>query len=198
MENKNITKEISLLEKSLKREKSVRFILLFVIFVLGFAFATKENQTKIVLQPVGSKNMDIFVTDNEASKEYLKSLTEDIVSLRFLFTPETVDSKFDRMLSLVHPKDFPEMQKFVVSEAERIKKNNLSSVFYPQSFQMDVENKKVALHGRLINYSGDKRVLDQMKTYRIDYIIQNGTAMLEALIDATGSRDPMSIQVKTR
>ncbi|MBD3821236.1 MAG: hypothetical protein IE914_03085 [Thiotrichales bacterium] len=190
-----IKKETALLERQLKREKGNRIVLIVAIVGLTFALITKNSETKIVLQPTGSQYKESFVSDTTASKDYLISLSEDVIQMRFNFSPETVEKNFDRILTMVAPSDFGIMQKFVAKELERVKKNNISSVFYPKEYQIDIENKKVVATGRLINFSGERKVLDEKRSYRIDYKIEDNFASLVGLIDVTGTRDPMNVMV---
>jgi type IV conjugative transfer system protein TraE len=195
MDTEYLEKETALLEKQLKREKGNRIVLIVAIVGLTFGLITKNSETKIVLQPTGSQCKESFVSDTTASKDYLIDLTEDVIQMRFNFSPETAEKHFDEILTMVAPSDFGVMQKFVAKELERVKKNNISSVFYPKEYQIDIENSKVVVTGRLINFSGERKVLDEKRTYRIDYKIEDNFASLVGLIDVTGTRDPMNVMV---
>lgn len=190
----NLSKEISILERALKREQAMRYMLASVIIVLLIAFLSKGSETKTIVVPFHGAETDTFVTDNTISQEYLRKLTKRVSQLGFTFSPATADSNFDELLTLVAPDAYGLVNKAIVKKREYIKKMNLSSVFYPSQFTYDLKGFRVAAKGLLKTFSGSKLVSEESVTLRFDFALlgDSHTATLVAFKDVSKQRDPFS------
>lgn len=197
MDSIAIQKEITVLERSLKREKGIRFSLVAVVAVLAFAFISKSSETIVVMQPIGTENKEMRVSSNSVSKEYLISVTEKIIDFAFVYSPSTVEHRFSQLLNTVHPADYGVMQKFIASEKERVLKGGISTVFYPKEYKIGELNKQVVVSGNMITLSGAKIVAQENKSIRFDFEVRNHFLSLVGFYDVTDMKrpfEPMKLQ----
>lgn len=189
MKVSNISKDISLLEKSLKREKSIRFTLLFILGVLTLLLIIQKPTTAVILEPVSQVKNNCQIEKYEADACYLERFTNDMISLLVIYSPETARRNFEALLSYVAPEDFGEMDKFTLRELERIKKHNVSSVFYPKEFKFDLKNQAVVATGSQKTFSGSKIIFSGQKTFRFNYKVNNYKIMLKGFKDVTNQKN---------
>ncbi|WP_127471985.1 TraE/TraK family type IV conjugative transfer system protein [Thiomicrorhabdus aquaedulcis] len=192
----NLEKNTYQLERTLSREKSIRYVLLGSLALMTFAFISKTNDTKTILIPIGTENQSVFISNNEASQEYLKLTTEKILSLGFTYSPVTAQENFDNLLKLVDPSHYGTLNKITVKKLEEIKKNNVSSVFFPSEFNYELKQQKVAAKGVLKTYSGEKLVSNEAKTILFEYRVSDQNIRLVAYTDVTHLKTPFSAQAK--
>jgi type IV conjugative transfer system protein TraE len=198
MEKAFVEKEITLLEKSLKREKGIRYILLALVVVLLFAFMGKKSETITVLAPVApgiDADCKLVVSANRASECYLEKMTDEMINLSLIYTPGTYQKKHDQLLQVVDPRDYGAMKKMVISQHERIKRSNISSVFFPTEYRFNLNTNQVVVRGIYKNYSGERLILNEDRSYRFDYSIIGHRLKLKGFFDVTGLRNPFEAEI---
>lgn len=195
-ENMNIN--IHALEQALKREKGIRYTLMFVIAVLLFAFLSKSSTTKIINQPLGTSNQDSYIVDGQASQKYLKDITQELSQYAFTFTPKTVEENFNALKKTVDPEHYGALNKFLVKKVVDVKQSNLSSVFFPSEYQYDLKNHKVAAKGVLKTFSGDKPVLNEKVAILFEYSLNSHTLRMIGFTDVTNQRNPFAVVTKDK
>jgi type IV conjugative transfer system protein TraE len=187
-------KEIYILERQLKREKGIRYVLIILLLFVGFLFATKKSVTTTIIQPAGTEDQSRWVSsDGKASQKYLKDMADDVIDYALIFSPVTAPDKFDSLLRMVSPESYGAIQKHILRKKEHVRKNQVSSVFYPKEFKYKLDSLQVAVKGVLKTFSGEKPVINEVRTYVIDFGMQGQAVSLKGYLDATGIRDPFSI-----
>lgn len=194
----NIDKNIHELERALKREKSIRFTLLASLAIMTFAFMSKSTVTNTILTPIGQTESKYLISDNKASQEYLQDMTEEVTQLGFTYSPVTASSQFDKLLTLVDPESYGVLNKILVRTKEQIRKNNVSSVFFPSEYQFDMENQKVIAKGVLRTFSGDKQVENKTTSLLFEYRIVSQKLSLLGYTDVTGLKSPFKTSIKEK
>ena len=103
------------------------------------------------------------------SDEYLIDWADTLLGAVLTVNPETVDRKNKEFLkwaisstALYHALEI---------NAKRIKKDHLSTVFYPKEYKVDQEAKLILVTGDFYTYLGhDKSPILQHKTFRVGYL----------------------------
>lgn len=192
MESKILIKNLEFLERSLKRERGFRFALIVLVGIMTLAFLLKANTTKTILVPFGTPNSQtLFVEDELASKEYLKLTAEKFSSLLLTFSPAYAQQNMEKVLLSVAPENYAVMNKATIKKLAEIKKNNVSSVFYPQQTSIDTAGSRVVITGLLKTFSSDKIVVNEKRSYLFGFKVVNSQLQLSQFVDVTGVRQPL-------
>lgn len=70
--------------------------------VLGTLIYTTNQNQRTVIVPFGASG-DLYVTGNDPSAAYLRTMTRNIVSLAGTYSAYSADKQFQELLSLAHP-----------------------------------------------------------------------------------------------
>ena len=186
--------EIGRLEAHIKREKNFRISLIILLVIASFFIVFDRSDT--TLKVISFKNTENFeLKENHASFEYLKSITKEIINNAFIYSPVTASNNFNHILTLVAPENYGETQKFFQKQLVKIRKNNISSVFFPKEFKANISLQSVIATGTLKTYSGERLVKDETRSIRYDYSVRNFQIYSLGFIDVTGKRDPFLIKL---
>jgi hypothetical protein len=96
-------------------------------------------------------------------------------------------------LTLVSPQDYGTLNKVLVNEKVKIKRSNVSSVFYPSEYRYDLKNLRVAVKGVLKTYSGERLVDDGKRTFMFEYKMVSQKLSLIAYTDVTHRKNPLAL-----
>jgi len=190
------TKEIGVLTQTLKREKGIRHILILVIFAMLFVMITTSSDVHIELKTFASPleaDGNYKISKDKASADYLKKTAKEIYQLSLVFSPLTVEDNYSALLLEMAPENYSVAKSFKLRQVEKVNKNNLSSVFYPNEYQINEGKQSVVIIGKLKTFSGDRPIIDEVRSYRIDFAVRNYRIHLLNFIDVTGSREPFDI-----
>ncbi len=95
-------------------------------------------------------------------------------------TPAIVSQQQATLLRYVHPKNYAPLKTKLDQDAKRIKRENISSTFYPSAQIIDVKNRHVILQGELQLRAGQGSVIKEARTYHLQYKYQQGRLWLVA------------------
>lgn len=161
-------------------------------------FLGKQSVTTTIMQPSGTDNVDRWVNDKEASQSYLKDITLDLVGWTYTYTPKTIKENHDRLLLTVSPEYYGLLNKYVVKTQEAVRKENISSVFFPGEWAFDTKNLKVVVKGVLKTFSGERPVLNDKTSILFEYKLTNHKLELIAFSDVTNIRNPFEAAPKDK
>lgn len=189
-------KNLYTLERALKRESGIRWILVALLALMTFAFMSKNTDTKTIMTPFGSEDDSRWVTKTQASQEYLRELTEKASDNAFVFNPKTVDTKFSKLLTMADPSSYGALDKHLIKTKAKVKKNNISSVFYPSEYKYNLATNDVVVTGILKTFSGDKAVDNEKRSYLFEYNVVNQTVTLVGFTNVSNVREPFKASIK--
>ena len=127
------------------------------------------REKTIVVPPLFDQPFSI--QGDEASPEYLMQVGEWFASLALSYTPKNVDYRINAFLRYAAPESYSILQTFLQDEAERIKRNEMSSMFFPVDAK--VRGHFVAVTGQQILRVGKEIVADKRITYRAQFRLQD-------------------------
>jgi conjugal transfer pilus assembly protein TraE len=149
--------------------------------VLGMLIYTSNQNQRTVIVPFGAGG-DLYVTGNNPSATYLRTITRNIVSLAGTYSAYSADRQFQELLSVVHPSAYNGLRDSLNRLLDELETNpTLSIATYIRSDQpvtftdneIIVPVEKVRVIGGVIRkFRGD---------LRIRYAIDNGRFWLTAL-----------------
>lgn len=129
-----------------------------------YQLATSKSRT--VVPPTISKAFT--VSDGQVDESYLQQMGEYMTYLKLNVTPGNVNRRYGQLLDYVASDRWNEIQPQLVREASLVVKNNVSSTFFVDETQVNLDDLKVRFKGTLQKWVGN-RALNQEP---ISYVVQ--------------------------
>ncbi len=147
--------------------------IMMVISNVLLVFHSINNDTRektIVVPP--ELEQPFSIQGDQASPEYLTQVGEWFASLALSYTPKNVDYRINVFLRYAAPESFSVLQTYLQDEAERIKRNEMSAMFFPVDAK--VRGEFVAITGQQVLRVGKEIVSDTRIAYRMQFRLQDG------------------------
>ena len=158
-------------------------LLLIILLLTGLCFKLKNDRTT-VLVPLGL-HQAAWVKSGAVSANYLQAMAQNAISLRFNFTPESVDARDKLLLALTTSAQRPSLASVLAKEARLIKDDQISSVFFIKGIQTRIGKELTAqVFGELITYSGAKPVSQEYKRFVLRFQF-DGALLLNSFKEVT-------------
>jgi conjugal transfer pilus assembly protein TraE len=169
-------------------------LLKFVLLV--FAIVSIVNSVQIhraltmqrtILLPAEARE-PMELNGDSASPSYLKSMALYITSLAFNYQSSNARGRFDELLTMYAPDDYPEAFKIFKEIADKVEASaKASSVFHQQKYVTYDLGKKIEVTGQRRIFSEYTVILDAQKTYVIEYGIEDGHFMVHKIYEKTAT-----------
>jgi conjugal transfer pilus assembly protein TraE len=138
------------------------------VFLLWFV-----RQERIVLVPAGiHEEAKSWISRTSASPDYLEQMTLYLLPLVTNFHPRTLDAQFALFLRYVAPDQYGAVKVQLLSQAERVRRNEFAQVFYVQ--QVEIKEGTARATGILQRFVGKTKTSEEIATYEITYEIRYG------------------------
>ncbi|MCD8338904.1 MAG: type IV conjugative transfer system protein TraE [Burkholderiales bacterium] len=135
------------------------FVFGFVIslitnLVLGAGLILSENQDRIVVLPA-EPTKSFWLDDKTVSPEYLEQMGTFVVQLALNNSPETFEHNITQILKYVEPAFRGDTELALLEQARKLKNDNASTSFLPESVDVQPKAMKVAIHGHVRKFIGN-------------------------------------------
>lgn len=117
------------------------------------------------------------------ARPYLERWALSILSHAASVTPETVDAARRAVLSHVDPGFYGKLEEALIVEADRIKKDHSSTVFYPDRARVNTTDLSVEVEGIQKTLVGCTVTSSKPKTWRLTFRYDAGRLFLTSLTD---------------
>lgn len=151
---------------------------LLVNMVLGLISIKFSNQVKTILVPTEFKQ-SFWLSDKSVSENYLAEMARYMSFLLLNVTKKNIDFNKDKLLSMVHPANFNEVQQQFNDIKAALTKKNLTTAFYVSELMPDTDNLTVIVKGQLVSFIGKQKMTPQDKVYRIEFVNEQQHLMLK-------------------
>ncbi|KPK51091.1 MAG: hypothetical protein AMS22_11470 [Thiotrichales bacterium SG8_50] len=158
-----------------------------VVAVVNLAGA----QQTIVVPPTIDKSF--WVNKDTVSNEYLEQMALFLAQLELNVSPKSVDYQNQVLLTYVHPSEYGVLRTEMEVQAQRLKKESVSSWFVPAQVQTDGKGKRVAIAGELTTFVGDKVASRQPTVYVVEFRYSSGKLYLKSFQKGE-SNDPLGLR----
>lgn len=173
MENSVHLDELTKAKKRLRLREILIFIqALSILLVIYIAFKNANRERTIVTPPVVRESF--WIDSSDASDGYLQEMSTYFILLANNVSPSNVDYQKKLFIDKVNPSQQGALRLELDKQSQRIKRNNLVTMFYIKGFKIDSASNKVVVTGQLDSLIGDKMISSQEKVYRLGYQIING------------------------
>ena len=140
------------------------------LLLVGYTMTNDVREKTIFVPP--EINQPFWVQGNEASTEYLTQVGEWFASLVLSYTPKNLDYRIQTFLRYASPDAYGVLHTQLTEEAERIKKHEMSAMFFP--IDAKVRGSFVAIVGQQILRVGKEIVSEKRIAYRMKFQLQGG------------------------
>ena len=160
------------------------FISLILNILLVLAIFRLIGHERIVIVPP-TINKSFWVTSNQVSPEYLSEMSLFFINLRLNVTASNVASQGELLLRYVAPSNYNAIKTDLLTEAENLKKNHITTAFFPINVDVDTKKLLARVTGDIQSTVGDSRVPSQHVAYQINYTYSNGRLFVASLEEVT-------------
>ena len=143
--------------------------------VLGLSiFLT--NERVVLVPPQISKSF--WCDKNSVSKEYLEEMSVFFANQLLDVSPESASFQRGIILRYVVPEFHNKLEKRLVNEERRYRKQGISTSFKPIKIKVNSKFLSVELVGDLLSFVGQERVKQSRETYRLNYRYRDGRLLI--------------------
>jgi type IV conjugative transfer system protein TraE len=130
------------------------------------------SEEKWVLISQNDITHQVPVTSSKFSDKYFMDWANNVVQTLLCVNPDSIDWKTHQILEITATR-YGELKEKLQKEALRIKKDHISTVFYPKQFAVHQATQSVDLSGQHIAYFGkDSEPVVTEKKYRLSWVIR--------------------------
>lgn len=127
------------------------------------------NEKTVVTPPVVERGY--WIAGGRANQEYLADMGDFVLQTLKTTSPGKVDFENKKILQMVNPENYAQVKTDLDAEAIRIKSNNLTTVWEPQTVDVDVDGLRVTWSGVLKKWVADKPMPPATRTFYVDFTI---------------------------
>ncbi len=157
--------------------------ILLLIVLLQSIFLFLKSEKTIVLPPELKKSF--WVEGNRFSPSYLEEQATYFCHLFLDVTASNILYQGDIILRYVEPAFYSHIKTQLLSEQERLKKENITLHFMPFEVKVYPKNLSVFVTGELHSYVGGKKITSSKKVYRVDFASHQGRLFLKSFQNLT-------------
>jgi conjugal transfer pilus assembly protein TraE len=153
--------------------------LLILTIVLSVLIIFLCGRERIVLI-TPTMNSDMWVSNKNASSDYLTRTTLYFAELALNVTPDNVDFQQEAILRHADPSYYKVLKPALLNNADKVKKDHISTSFFPVDIKVDVKHNEAIVIGDLKSYVGDTALPTKRISYRISYRLNAFTPLITA------------------
>jgi type IV conjugative transfer system protein TraE len=136
---------------------------------------------RIILLPATSLDHRLIYEDGDFNDTYLIDWANSLLREVLTVNPETVDFQNKKFLELSLASNL--LKEKLDQSARDIKRDHVSTVFYPKTFSIDRTSQQITVTGTFMTYFGqDKNPVVNLKTYILGYtLLPTGVIAIKTL-----------------
>ena len=177
--------------------KAFQFLLtgsVLTSLLLALYIFLHQDRDRVVFLPP-QINKTFWIESDRVSREYLEQMGLFIVQLAFNVTPVSIDYQNATLLKYAAPEAYGALEKAGRLAAERIKRDQVSTLFSPRSVLHDKKDgMRLAFMGSLTTYVTDKASPPRPITVMVAFRYDGGRIVVSALKE-TSEHDPFGEKI---
>lgn len=167
----NLSHYKATLQKAVK-QKDLALWICGGLVVANLILSTKvvNTEERWVLIPYNNTELRIPMTTSRYADDYYIGWGSYIVNTLLCVNPESFEWKAKEILNITTHKHSTLKEK-LAQEAEKVKSEQISTVFYPKRFKVNQQQKTIKITGQHITYFGKKSTpVETEKTFRLTWV----------------------------
>jgi conjugal transfer pilus assembly protein TraE len=192
MNAQTASRDVIDLRSSIRFQRVIIGVLAFVVAVLAAGLHKSIGNERIVITPP-TINKTFWVQRDAVSASYLYEMGDYAAGLMLNITPSNIDYKKEAVLAHTSPSFHGVLKTRMELEADRIRRDNATLVFWPKTVTPDEKTMRVALFGSLHTYVNDRKVTDKEVSYLASFVFRGGQVVLDNF-EPTPIDDPFRLK----
>ena len=143
--------------------------------VLAHGLANRERVT-VLLPAVSGPAWE--VGESWAGRRYLEDAARTAAVTLLTLTPENAAHVREAVARLAHAEARGAIGAWVTSEAERMRRRDLSTAFYPRGIEIEADALAAEISGELVTWIGREEAFREKRRYRLAFRIDAGRLAL--------------------
>ena len=154
-------------------------LLLSNVLLAWFVF-TADLKEKTIVTPVGFSK-SFWVHGDKVDPRYLEEMGDMFAGWLKNYHSDNVTHQFEQVLKYSDPRVHAEMKAWLDSEAQRVKRNELASIFYPLG--ININGHQVDIKARILGMVGSQVVTDKIQVLRLAFKYVGGRLIISGFQD---------------
>jgi conjugal transfer pilus assembly protein TraE len=167
----------------------IMVLLLVTVVAQAIALARADRTHHETLIPP-SINKTFWVEDERVSPSYLEQMGLFLIQLSLNRTPINAESQIRELLKYVAPGSYVELEKSLLSEAQRQKDDKITTMFTATNVAVSENRQAVLFDGILMTWMTDKLLKQEAKKYLIIFGYAGGKVYIQSIKEVTNEKDP--------
>jgi len=172
------------------RWRTVALGMMAANLLLAATVAGTDTTEKIVIVPPVIER-PFWVKGAEMSREYLEEMSRYLAGLVLNVTPKSVESGIDIFLRYVAPASYGQIRARMTAQADRLRRDDVSTAFYPVSYQTRPKKRQVVITGDFVTVVGKQIVSKVRRSWRFAYTYTGGRLWIAEFLEVK-SEDPFA------
>ncbi|MEW8701723.1 MAG: type IV conjugative transfer system protein TraE [Candidatus Thiodiazotropha sp.] len=156
--------------------------------VLAMTVAGTDTTEKTIVTPPIIER-PFWVKGSEVSPEYLEEMARYLSTLVMNATPKSIDANIEIFLRYVAPKSYGDIRSRMTVQADRLKRDDVSTAFYPVGYQTRSKQRQTVVTGDFVTMVGKQRISSVRRSWRYDYSFTGGRLWVSQYMEVD-SEDP--------
>jgi len=152
----------------------------------SWVLVSDTREKTIVVPPTLDKAF--WVQGDDLSPDYLEQMAVYFASLALSYNPDNIRHQVSLFLRYADPQSYGALAAQLEGDAEKVERNRLASVFYPQEIR--IKHRMVALTGQLITLVGNKQTEQRQTAFLIAFTYRNGRLSVAKFMEVQNSANP--------
>jgi conjugal transfer pilus assembly protein TraE len=161
--------------------------LLAANMILGLIIYQSDTDDRVVIVPP-MMDKQFWIKGDQFSAEYLELMSEWLAGLPLSTTPNSVGLRNEIFLRYVEPNVHAAIKSQFDVRADQVKKDNVSTLFYPTSFQTSRTTKQVAITGDFISVISGVTAPAVRRTWRLSFTSMGGALWVTEFIEVDSGK----------
>lgn len=157
---------------------------MLINIVLSIGMASMVGHERIILVPPVIER-PTWISGNQVSPEYLSSMGIFISDLLLNATSANIEMKHQLLLRYVDSKEYGQFKSNLSEQAERLRKEHISTLFNLTNIKVDTKNFIVLMSGDMQYMTGESLQPAKHITYQINFIYQYGFLKIKSFEEVT-------------
>jgi conjugal transfer pilus assembly protein TraE len=170
------------------RWRRLAYGLLAANALLAVTLAGTDTTEKTIITPPTIERQ-FWVKGSEVSPEYLEDIARFLSTLVGNSTPKSIDMNIEIFLRYVAPESYGDIRSRMKVQADRLKRDDISTAFYPVAYQTRPAQRQTVITGDFVTMVGKQRISSVRRSWRYDYSFTSGRLWVSEYMEVD-SEDP--------
>lgn len=163
--------------------------LIAIDLILALRIVTLSTHEKTIVVPA-TPFQEFWVQADQVSPAYLEAMGRYFAGLMLTYSPSGFAEQKDIVLRYADPSAHGPLETQLTGDAEKIRRNRISQVFYPAQTRVRADALEVALDGDLAVFVGQEPLTPRRARYLIRFVNRGGQLYVAAFQEVPDESDP--------